>query len=330
MLRHFFGLGASLALAFPLPARAVIVAGSNGGGNTANNTDGVSLDAYLSAELLPAFPYWDHTTTYAVGSAVYLGTADGWVLSANHVGTAPTIDFLGTTYTVIPGSVMQVGTADLQLFRITHATEPLPALADVPLDALTPVVGTRTIMSGAGRNRTEDAATDPNIPDSTLYPPYEGYTWDAARIGPRWGHNITEDTDSGTPGDQPTMALGDGTVVFRVDFDQPGAGEWLSSQEGHASAGDSGGSIWSLNGVAWELSGIMLAVGRYSSPPPPSETALFGEATFSANIPTYRDSILGVITPVPEPGAPVLLAAAATLLGRRRFRSRRRFLPDGR
>lgn len=315
ILRHLLVLGSSLAL--PIPALAVIVAGANGGGNASNNTTAASLDTYLSDEALPAFSYWGNTTGFAVGTAVYLGTTDGWVLSANHVTAAPTIAFLGTTYDVDMGSVTQVGTADLQLFKITHATEPLPALSDAPLDAFTPTVGTRTIMSGTGRNRTEDAATNPNTPDSTVFIPYEGYTWDASRIGPRWGHNITEDTDGGTPGDQPTTTLGDGTVVFRVDFDRPGAGEWLSSQEGHAASGDSGGAVWSLNGGIWELTGIMLAVARYTSPPPPDDTALFGEATFSANIADYRDDILAIINPVPEPSVPFLLAIASALLTRR-------------
>jgi hypothetical protein len=178
----------------PSTLPAVIVAGANGGGNTAANTDAASLNAYLGSEGSPAFSFWDNVALYGNGNAVYLGAAEGWVLTANHVSNSATVDFQGITYDVVEASRQQVGAADLELFRITHATQPLPSLIDVSLDSATPSIGTEMILMGAGRNRQEDAATDPSTPDTTLFPmSLEGYTRAGSRIGPRWGTNLTED-----------------------------------------------------------------------------------------------------------------------------------------
>ncbi|MFV1995946.1 MAG: hypothetical protein ACC661_10975, partial [Verrucomicrobiales bacterium] len=145
-----------------------------------------------------------------------------------------------------------------------------------------------------------------------------------ARATPRWGTNITTNAGGGSP----TTTLGDGTVVFRVDFDEPATnppagvpppGQWLSSNEGQGGTGDSGGGLWTLDGSAWELSGVMVAIGRPSTPStPPALSSVFGDVTYSANIASYRDSIIAIM--IPEPSSALYLAVSMLLAGGRRPR----------
>ncbi|MEI6037455.1 MAG: hypothetical protein WCQ91_05985, partial [Planctomycetota bacterium] len=72
--------------------------------------------------------------------------------------------------------------------------------------------------------------------------------------------------------------------------------------------GDSGGAVFVKNGSAWELAGIMLAVDQYSGQP--SNTAVFGNQTYSADLSFYNGQIVQV---VPEPGG-LALAIAGFLM----------------
>ncbi len=308
---------ALLAVLLPTPpAAAVIVAGANGGGNTTTNTDLASLNSWLASQGDPSFPFWDNVAIYGNGNATYLGTSYGWVLTANHVSNSTTVDFLGTTYDVVEPSRQQVGIADLELFRITHATLPLPSLPDIPLDAITPGIGSDAVLMGAGRDRQEDASTDPNVSDATMFTPtLDGYTFTGEPRIHRWGTNTTVDADP-APGPPTPTTTANNTVSLVVNFDEPAIGDWLVSNESQAADNDSGGPVWSLNiSDEWELSGVTFALTRQHV----AGTVSFDDKTLIANIPTYRDDILAIIA-VPEPSGAALFSIALSLAAARRRR----------
>ena len=62
------------------------------------------------------FGYWNNVVSTNGASGVYLG--EGWVLTANHVGTPATITIDGMVKTV--ASSVQVGNADLRLIRVSN------------------------------------------------------------------------------------------------------------------------------------------------------------------------------------------------------------------
>src|SRR5687768_7068059 len=97
----------ALLLVFALvsPAPAVLIDSGDGTGNTsAPSSD----------------PGWDHVGICDGLTAVYLG--DGWVVTANHVGTCnPAFD--SVTYPWLPGSAVRLSNddatlADLLVFRL--------------------------------------------------------------------------------------------------------------------------------------------------------------------------------------------------------------------
>jgi hypothetical protein len=122
----------------------------------------------------------------------------------------------------------------------------------------------------------------------------------------RWGTNTIDATSSYDIGTGNTAAL---TTTFSA-----------LTGEAQGSVGDSGGAMFYFNtgSSTWELAGILGAVGTFSNQP--GSTAIFGDATYAADISSYRGAIL---TAIPEPATTAVWiggvgAVAVVSLRRRR------------
>jgi hypothetical protein len=247
-------------------------------------------------------PGWGHVgIANANGlSAVYLG--NGWVLTANHVN-AGDVWFGGVLYPWMPGTAVQLTNpdtsgADLLMFKIA---DPLPALPGLSIRATPPPLGTSLILIGYGRDR--GAATTWNPPGPG--PTYDGWYW-AGTASKRWGTNFVEDIDVELY--EPVFS----TQLFGCEFDQSGGGH--STHEAQGAVGDSGGAAFAWNGSSYELAGIMIGILSYSEQP--ANTALFTNATVTADLSVYRDEIVDWM---PEPTGGLWVGAGlVAALARRR------------
>ncbi len=322
-------LGILLCLISAFPASAVIVAGGSGGGNNANNTTG----AQLQSELSTVFPAYDNVVQYSDASGVYIGynaaTRDVWVLTARHINssTAP-ITIGGQAYNYgaefLPGG-------DLRLVRYSRTDGAVPSLPAVQLSTTVPVGSTSLVTIGYGQDRLQNGATLANTPDSVNITvtggTVPGYDWDGPQTK-RWGTNNIEAEFlnslevppapvAGTTG---TFSIGGvDSIGFMTDFDQPGAGQWLSSNESQGSLGDSGGAAFYLSGGQWILGGIYSAVVSFNGQT--GSTSAFGNLSILTDVSSYQSSInstLGVAL-VPEPSSFLLfIMSSAVIFCRRR------------
>ena len=295
-----------LSLAACFRAEAVVVYGTNGNGT--NNTSAPADD-----------PGWANVGTVAGCTAVYLGseTTGYWMLTAMHVPLSGPVLMPNGSYAIVSGSASQIGTSDLQVFRLQTD----PGLSAVTIASAAPAPDSSVVMIGNGRDQGAYTTWDSNwgSPGSTA----SGYEWGSNQIV-RWGTNVVQNknlyvTNTG----RPTMAF---STVFN---------DTLNPNEAQASLGDSGGGVFSKNGRLWELTGIMFSVGVWDGRSggyynqftgQPSDVSLdyfntgylgAGSATFSAQLSTYRSVILAAI-PEPSSFAMALFALFAGLMIRRR------------
>jgi len=298
-------LALSLALTLSLapPARAVVVATGDGSGNTTAPTDD---------------PGFDHIGTVNGASAIYI--ANQWVLTAYHVaGSQPaSVNFGGINYATESGTWQRLtnnndpnmsDTTDIVMFRLADDL----GLNDLTISSSVPGINSDLVMIGYGLDRetgttywNEDATgawveTGPPPPrvDHTGFETTSTHTV-------RWGENQVAGTGL-------NLSIGFGNVEsFWTTFDDPGLAE-----EAQAVVGDSGGAVFHDNGGAWELAGMMDAVGTLEGQP--SDTAVFDDRTYAADLSFYRDQINSIIA-IPEPSAAALaLLSTLALLRRRRI-----------
>jgi hypothetical protein len=254
-MRILLGAALGLMLAWGAPATAVIIASETGTGNTTAPPDD---------------PGFAHVGIRSAYSGVYIG--EGWVLTANHVH-AGDVQIEGVTYRAVAASEVRLMTdgvylADLLLFRI----ETDPGLPSLPIAAFPPAG--EVVMIGNGRNRGGPIyGWDPN-------PDLDGWYWGSYRAV-RWGINQVKNTSV-------EDTLGGFTWAFTVDFSElPGTNEC------QVAVGDSGGAVFSKNGEVWELTGIQLTRTLYDGQP--TDTALFGNESWSGQLSEYRDQILEIV-----------------------------------
>jgi len=108
------------------------------------------------------------------------------------------------------------------------------------------------------------------------------------------------------------------TMAFSTDFDEPGPTQ--TTHECQASVGDSGGATFaSTPTTGWELAGTLFLIGGL--PGQPGGTALYGNATYSVDLSSYRDQILEVMA-TPEPSGGLWPGAAVVVLLARLRRAR--------
>ena len=299
----------ALLPAFLPMAQAVVINSASGTGNTNAPVDD---------------PGWANLGFLGLGTGIYLG--EGWVLTASHVGPG-TITLAGVAYAPLSGSAVQLTNSvvgkttltDLILFRL--ATTPA-GLGPLTLASSPPTLGNPVVMIGAGRDR--GAFTEWDINQST-----SPWTWTEVPSGGdaagyktlstrsmRWGTNtvntgslwVTVPDWSNNLVDVASMA-----TIFDDAADP--------DDEAQAVFGDSGGAVFTKNGSAWELGGVMIAVGGFNGQPSAGETPIYGNATYSADISSYALQIMSII---PEPSTYALLVLS--VLGVGVYALRRRML----
>ena len=284
-LRIPFLLALVLPLAITAVASAVIIDSGIGTGNTtAPSPD----------------PGWSNVGICNFLSCVYLG--NGWVLTANHVGAGDAY-FGGVQYPWVTGTDVRLhnpdnSLADLRMFTIYPPYPPLPSLA---IRSTTPGNNAALTLIGNGRNRGSATTWNPCVGGS-----YDGYQWGPAATM-RWGTNRREIAQQ--------FSVFFGTWVFGTEFDENGPGH--TTHEAQGATGDSGGAAFALNGTTYELAGILIGIGTLGfgangqcpEENQPAETALYGNATYAADLSIYHDEIVETM-PEPDGG----LFAGAVLL----------------
>lgn len=288
---------AAWTLALAIPAGAVIIDSGDGTGNTTAPADD---------------PGWDYVGSVNGLSAVYL--RNGWVLTANHVGTG-TVNLGGVDYAFVPGTRVRLDNGDgTHPDLIVFSIWPDPGLPELPIRSNTGLPVGKVIMIGRGTDR--GPATDSDDPLIWQAPPDPPETpipgWmKTAPNTKRWGENTVGGIWPGDPND---------TVAFYTAFDYPGT-QGHQAHEAQASAGDSGGAVFAKQGNTWQLAGIMLFVGLWEGHI--NNSVLRDEWTGAADLSFYRDQILD-LTAVPEPSGSSMLGSGAlllALLARQRRRS---------
>jgi len=217
---------------------------------------------------------WANVGTLNGGSGVYLG--NGWVLTAAHIGIGTfhvaQADFPsdGTYYrlTNSDGSL-----TDMDLFHLSIK----PNLPTLPLASSAPPASTQIDMIGYGRIAGSA---------QTNFGSFTGFYWSPTEMK-SWGHNLVKS------GGVTTINAGYGNVTaFATDFTQPGS-SGATTDEGQAASGDSGGAAFESSGSTWLLAGMLDAISTYETQP--ANTAVYGNATYSANIATYRNQLLALM-----------------------------------
>jgi hypothetical protein len=297
---------AVIFVVFPLfQSEAVIVAGGNGTQNDTSTGAGAGWN-YVSG----------FTNSYGSASAVYLGEYGGkyWAIQSRHSNVpTSTLIFNSVVVSFVPNSAIRVlndpddpasGT-DLLLIQVNKD----PGLPNLNLIENPLVVGSAMRLIGNGRNREASLTLWTASWNETLGPgeSKSGYKW-AAGNTKRWGYNNID-----AFGSEVFFANQGMVQYFSSDFDN-------LLDEGQGSTGDSGGGAFYYDAVEdeWLLAGVMITVGTFQDQP--ADTAVFGNATYYADISQYRDFILQTI---PEPG-PVGFVAFYLGLGllSRRVRSK--------
>lgn len=233
--------------------------------------------AVASQEAAPADdPGWANVVTVNSSSGVYLG--NGWMLTAAHVGSG-SVTVGATTYNVQPGSTVRLkrpdasGPTDLVMFRLA---------GDPGLPALTLIGGTlpdatQVTMVGCGRRRGAAVNYDFDWNAGAAEPIFVGYAWAESAKG--WGRNRTNSVVD--------VAYDDNVVrLYETVFDD---GPEAEADEAQGALHDSGGGLFVKEGGNWLLAGIMLQASIFEGQP--FTCAIFGNATYSADLATYRPQI---------------------------------------
>ena len=293
----------ALAALLSPTAHALIIAGPNG---QANSTQ-ASLNTWATANSKPVFPFWNNVIPVSDSSGVYLGNSGsyGWVLTAAHVTPltlSSSITVTGTAFTVRDN--VPISGTDLRLYRIGgEIGDPaLPALANIPLANSSPAIGTPILDFGRGgrQEATSNSAINSDIANS---PGPDLFSFDWAGAGTmRWGTNTTASTSVFAGSTSPFILIPGlaGTQSFISRFDDPGAGNYLTTTESSLGVNDSGGPVFTVKAGAWEISGI----NAFVSGPRPGDVApaqtKFGDYSGYNDLATYRSSLIAAMVPEPS------------------------------
>jgi PEP-CTERM putative exosortase interaction domain len=157
-------------------------------------------------------------------------------------------------------------------------------------------------MAGFGRNRVQAATTNASVSDAITLTNGTGYTTTSPQVQ-RWGTNRTVAPSFIAPTATITVA-GRTSTVTATQFDTPTNNTWLTTSEAQAVLGDSGGGLFTTNGI---LAGIVAAVSANGL------EAEFGEKTFFTDIASYKTAVDNAIgyPLVPEPATSALIAFGA-------------------
>ena len=240
-------------------------------------------------------------------TGVYL--SDGWVLTANHVGAGAFVSN-GQSYGYNGVDSYQINGTDLRLFKLST----FPVLPSLNLATSAPAVGSAVVMIGAGRT-AQDSLTywyvDENT--STWSENYfagadyirSGYVTDSSK-SVRWGTNTIN---------------GFITLFNSSAFYTYFSNTNPTSYEAQAVRHDSGGAIFTQNGINWELAGTIVAVQPFNGQPGGVNNAIFGNYTIAIDLSAHATDINEyLLTTIPESsvsGPLAALCALCAVLGRR-------------
>lgn len=168
----------------------------------------------------------------------FLGTVIGprFFITARHLGGAGTNKFVyrGKDYAIV--RFFEDTASDL---RINEVAETFPAYA--PLYTKGDEVGKRLVMIGRGTRRGTERIVNGQL---------RGWEYGPSDHVQRWGENIV------------AAIVQRGGETLQGLFDGPGL-----PNEGHYSAGDSGGAVFINDGGVWKLAGINSDVDTFASGP---------------------------------------------------------------
>ncbi len=310
-----------LFTAAPLSTHAVVMWGGNGSQNTAAPANDFGF-ANVGKCFSPTDGFFE--------SCVYL--EGNWVISAYHTvrDQGATGFSLGqvifndpvtgpATFAPVPGSGVRLRNADntftdLAVFQITA----VPAFLDkVVIASQTPAVGSSLSLAGNGLSRQPaliewdvNTATTPDTwTEVATGGDEQGHKLIPAPAEIRWATNTLENNGPLPIPGTPTTIInaGYGAVTsIRTDFDE-------ISGQAQGVAGDSGGGVFYERGASWELLGVIVV--RDYKDGQPEFSAVSGNSTYAAHLPSYRSQIVATI---PEPTtAGLIIAGAAVSLFRR-------------
>lgn len=310
----------TLSVLLSSPLQAVIVAGANGGAGTTNNTTVEQLNSIVPVP----FTNFENSIRYSDSSGTYLGynaaTRDVWVLTANHITTTvagSALQIQGINY-LQQGSRIAVPNSDLALVRYQNTSGLVPSMPAVTLATGTPTVGSPFVMMGWGADRVQGPSSGAFTSDavSVTGGTGSGYVWRSSSNSMlRWGTNNVS-----TPLTASLSGLTVTNLFWGATFDQPAAGQWLTSTEATLAVRDSGGGAFFLSGGKWVLAGVAYGVDTAGSSPFSSPTSL--QRSFFTDVGSYRNSIQSLIgtsvTLVPEPSVALLGLLGLSIIRRRR------------
>jgi hypothetical protein len=265
-------------------------------------------------------PFFDNVGQVGGASGIYLG--NGWVLTANHVASSlpASAIFGGNSYNTVAGSWQRLQNpapystfTDIVIFRLaTH-----PPLPTVTLSSATPTVETDVMMIGRGRIQNDETfwlRTVIEGPNNDTWVVVDeqnsnisGFTTSSTQEI-RWGENQVH---------QNFLVVNTGSVdvlSFSTSFDASG-----KTHEAQGVVGDSGGGVFIHNGTSWELAGMMFSVALFENQPGGSQTAVYGNQTFIADLSVYSSQFEHLI---PEPSTSVVAGLLLMLALTRRHRDR--------
>lgn len=224
-------------------------------------------------------PGWNNVIAVNGSSGVYLG--DQWIITAAHVG-ASGVTIGGNSFSVQPGTIVRLkhidgaSPTDLLMFRLSAAPA-LPALSVVS-DPLAD--GSQVTMVGLGRRRGAPVGYTFEWVPTASDPIFVGYSWDTNVKG--WGRNRTNSIVD--------VTYDDSTVrLYETVFDE---GPEAEADEAQGALHDSGGALFAKVGGSWKLAGVMLQASFFEGQP--FSCAIFGNATYSAELASYRAQIEGL------------------------------------
>jgi hypothetical protein len=292
--------------------------------STNGNMDAASLQAALSPD--PALPFFGNVGRSSTGNASVTYLGNGWVLTAGHnpianviTGSPGGVTFGNNHFNVDESSItylhnMDNSLADLKVFKMI-GDPGLPSMFPV-LDQTSTAFG-RQIMIGNGRSLDLANQRYWNVNTSDM----NNYVWTSesqpAMPGPndfsgfnipdgqviRWGENdVVPDPNNPQQAFEQTVHTADDSqnhpLIIRGYFTQfdnsTYTGVTPRPYEAQGSSGDSGGPVFSLINGQWELSGIMIQIFLFDNQS--LTTAVFGDATFIADLTQYSTEILRVTT----------------------------------
>lgn len=274
-------------------ARAIILFGLD---NLANQTDpgtGVPFDAVARVS--------NALSGQIGGSAVHLG--NGWMLTADHVGSIAFTTFNGTDFYNRDVSVepIRIETTDMKLFRLD--TTPTVAAAQIYFGSGETTAPATLIGWGRGR--------DPSVPVNTSSVAWSNSLTTSAK---RWGWNRPASVDD------LSYTLNaknyEQEVILTILGGSPSG---LGANEAAAITHDSGSGMFQQIGGEWYLIGLAATVEV-------SGTSVFGSDDLSptrgdwnafVRVGTYYDAIMQEI---PEPSTSALSGLLALLAMMRRVR----------